>query len=116
MFENAKVRWAKFKKDAKDKAACCVVWVENNPELAIVIIPAAAAAIKGATKLGSKFVTKFNQDRMIKDVRTRCYDPSEGHYWFLKRELSNDEWLLVNRRHSNGERIGDILADLRVLK
>ena len=45
-----------------------------------------------------------------------CYDRSLGHYWRLKRELSNKEWLEIDKRKKEGERLADILADMRVLK
>lgn len=45
-----------------------------------------------------------------------CYDRSLGHYWRLRRELSNKEWLEIDQRKKNGERLSDILAELKVLK
>ncbi len=45
-----------------------------------------------------------------------CYDKSLGHYWRLKRKLSNREWLEINARKRSGESLGAILSDLRVLK
>ena len=45
-----------------------------------------------------------------------CYDRSLGHYWRLRRELSNKEWLEIDQRKKNGERLSDILAEMTVLK
>ena len=45
-----------------------------------------------------------------------CYDRSLGHYWRLRRELTNAEWLEIDRRKKNGERLADILEELKVLK
>lgn len=45
-----------------------------------------------------------------------CYDNRLGHYWALRRKLSNKEWLEIDRRKKNGERLADILAELKVLK
>ena len=45
-----------------------------------------------------------------------CYDRSLGHYWKLRRELTNEEWIAIDKRKRNGERLGDILAELKVLK
>ena len=45
-----------------------------------------------------------------------CYDRSLGHYWALRRELSNREWLEIDRRKKDGERLSDILKELNVLK
>lgn len=44
-----------------------------------------------------------------------CYDRSLGHYWKLRRELTNEEWLEIDKRKKNGERLSDILDDMRVL-
>ena len=45
-----------------------------------------------------------------------CYDRSLGHYWRLRRELSNKEWLEIDQRKKNGERLADILDEMKVLK
>ena len=45
-----------------------------------------------------------------------CYDRSLGHYWRLRRELSNKEWLEIDQRKKNGERLSDILAEMKVSK
>jgi len=45
-----------------------------------------------------------------------CYDRSVGHYWKLRRELSNKEWLEIDQREKNGERLSDILSEMKVLK
>ena len=109
-------KWQHFKKDAADKAAGVIYWAQSYPELAIVVAGGVFAVARGALKFGAKVLSRANQEAMQREIRRRCYDPSEGHYWFLKRDLSNEEWLLVNRRHLNGERLGDILFDLKVLK
>lgn len=45
-----------------------------------------------------------------------CYDRSLGHYWRLRRELSNREWLEIDNRKRNGERLSEILDEMKVLK
>ncbi len=50
----------------------------------------------------------------VKDLY--CYDRSVGHYWKLRRELSNKEWLEIDQREKNGERLSDILSEMKVLK
>ena len=120
MFErkekSGKTRIQRIKDKVRYNAYCALNWVERNPQLALMLIPAGVAVFKGTTKVCSKMMQRANMEAAQREIRRRCYDPSEGHYWFLKRELSNDEWLLVNNRHQSGERLGDILNDLRVLK
>ena len=55
-----------------------------------------------------------NKEKDLKDLY--CYDRSLGHYWKLRRELTNSEWVEIDRRKSNGERLADILEELKVLK
>lgn len=94
-----------------------VAWGKQNPEfVAVVVVPVAVAAVKGTTGVAKKLVQHWNNEQLDKQIKRRCYDPSEGHYWYLSRELSNQEWLRVNKRHESGERIGDILAQMNVLK
>lgn len=49
------------------------------------------------------------------DRRAWVYDRSLGHYWKLRRELTNDEWLAIDARMRSGERLADILKELNVL-
>lgn len=88
-------------------------WVNDNKEALVVIVP---VAIKGATTI-FKVIHKYGnlrKEEQLKDLY--CYDRSLGHYWKLRRELTNREWLEIDRRKQNGERLSDILDEMRVLK
>ena len=54
------------------------------------------------------------KEQDLKDLY--CYDRSLGHYWKLRRELTNDEWLEIDKRKKEGERLSDILDDMKVLE
>lgn len=54
------------------------------------------------------------KEQKLKDLY--CYDRSAGHYWRLRRKLTNSEWVEIDRRMNNGERLGIILEELKVLK
>ena len=56
----------------------------------------------------------LRKEEKLKDLY--CYDRSLGHYWALRRELTNKEWVEINKRKQNGERLADILSELKVLK
>lgn len=86
---------------------------ENNKELVLISIPILAGAVGKTIKFVSKRIN-LRKEEDIKDLY--CYDRSLGHYWRLRRELTNKEWLAIDERKKNGERLADILADLRVLK
>lgn len=88
-------------------------WTSNNKELLAAAIPAGA----GLATVVMKTVKKHTQLKGEKDLKDLyCYDRSMGHYWKLRRKLTSSEWLVIDRRRKNGERLADILSDLRVLK
>lgn len=106
MEENNK-SWLRRKFDS------AVAWCKENKEVLVVVVPAAAAGIAGACKLGGKLI---DAHKVHNHQNLTCYDRSLGHYWQLKRELSNDEWIAIENRRKNGERLADILSELKVLK
>lgn len=87
-------------------------WCKDNPEMAITIGSVIFAGGKYCVKAG----VKHRQIKEQEDVKNLyCYDRSLGHYWKLRRELRNDEWIEIDRRKQNGERLSDILYSMRVL-
>lgn len=106
--KRAELKW-KLQRKLRDGSE----WIIRNKEAVIILTP---IVIKGATSI-IKVVGKrcnLRKEEELKDLY--CYDRSLGHYWRLKRELSNKEWLEIDRRKRNGERLSDILAELKVLK
>lgn len=88
-------------------------WISNNKEMILLVGPAAL----GALTTGVKVVSKHAQQRKEQDLKDLyCYDRSLGHYWRLRRELTNSEWVEIDKRKKNGERLADILDELKVLK
>lgn len=105
-----KVYWANKFNNAKK-------WVVDNKELVIVMGP---VVVGGAVSLGKSLtrgVTRTINNRKEDELKNLyCYDRSLGHYWKLRRQLTNSEWVKIDKRKANGERLADILEDLRVLK
>lgn len=86
---------------------------KQRPDIALAVGTALVGAIGG----GIKFATKranLHKEKLLKN--NYCYDRSLGHYWKLRRELTNDEWVQIDKRKKNGERLADILDSLKVLK
>lgn len=100
--EKVREKWNDFK-----------TFVYNNKDLIIVVGPAILGVVTVTIKTVNKQV-KLKKEKDLKELY--CYDRSLGHYWRLKRELSNSEWIEIDKRKKNGERLGDILSELRVLK
>lgn len=64
-----------------------------------------------------RFVTK--RTNLVKEQNLKdkyIYDRSHGHYWELRRKLSNRELTEIDRRKDKGESLVDILESMRVLK
>jgi len=105
-FQDLKWRVEQKIQDGKD-------WVIENKEAIIVLTPIVIGIAAPIIKTVGKHITL----RKTKDLKELyCYDRSLGHYWRLKRELSNKEWIIIDRRKKCGERLSDILEDMRVLK
>lgn len=106
-----RVREFKFK--VRRKANQAKEWVIRNKDTLIAVTPIVIGCIATMTKVVGKSVNLHKEE----SVKNRyCYDNSLGHYWHLRRSLSNKEWLEIDRRKSSGERLANILADMDVLK
>lgn len=97
----------------QEKVITAKDWVYNNKEILVVAVPGLIGAGTAIVKVVGK---RFNLAKEQKLKENYCYDRSLGHYWALKRELSNKEWVEVDKRKQNGERLADILDSLKVLK
>ena len=91
----------------KTKAFCI-----NNRE---IVIPVAITLSTGLVKISKMAVKSKNLKKEEQLKEEYCYDRSLGHYWKLRRPLTNDEWLEIDQRKQDGERLSDILAELKVL-
>ena len=111
--EKQKIKMQMFKFKAKCAARDGLKWVVDNKELVITVTPVIVAGVTTVAKVANKSINLKKQED-IKNLY--CYDRSLGHYWALKRELSNKEWVAIDRRKKNGERLADILSEMKVLK
>lgn len=95
-------------------------FVTENWEMIVIFSPIIIAAGTGLVRTSGKVVSSVihnvNLTREKNIKKFYCYDRSLGHYWALRRNLTNSEWVQIDKRKAAGERLGDILADLKVLK
>ena len=111
IYESQRVQ--NFKSKVKEKLNNGKYWVIDNKETVMVLAPIVIGIATPIVKMVSKNITL----RKAKDVKELyCYDRSLGHYWRLKRELTNNEWVTIDRRKKSGERLADILDSMKVLK
>ena len=103
----------RFKREAKEKCLNAKDWFIRNKETILVLAPVVIGGTTAVVKTVGKRINLHKQED-IKNLY--CYDRSLGHYWALRRELTNREWLEIDKRKKNGERLSDILAELKVLK
>lgn len=102
-----------FKRKMKIKIHNGKDWCRNNKDLIITYTPMFIGGLTTVTKIVGKQMNN-GKEKELKELY--CYDRSLGHYWRLKRDLSNREWLDIDRRKQRGERLSDILSDMKVLK
>lgn len=92
----------KFKKGCKDHKAELLV-------LLPVAIPSVIDLVKIATKKNNLKEEKHLKENYI-------YDRYNGHYYETKRKVKSSEWLRIDHRKEEGELVGDILQDMKLLK
>lgn len=88
-------------------------WIIRNKYVIVTLAPAVVGGITTITKVVIKH-NNLRKEAKLKELY--CYDRSLGHYWRLKRKLSNREWVTVDKRRTKGERLADILSEMDVLK
>lgn len=88
-------------------------WCFDNKEEILLAIPAICGLLYKGSKTIGKRVNLAEEKRLKENY---VYDRSLGHYWELRRKLTNSEWAEIERRKRNGEKLADILSSMRVLK
>lgn len=111
-----KCKVTNFKRKVKEKVHNTVVWMEDNKEMLIIVVPAAASVVGGLFKLAKSVShnVSVKQEQRYKD--THIYDRSLGRYVELKRPLSNKDMQVILDRKDNGEKLSSILMDLNLIK
>lgn len=109
--ENQKIQDLKWRLSEKTKNV--KIFIINNKETIIVLAPIVIGVARPIVKSINKHIT-LNKTKDLKELY--CYDRSLGHYWSLRRELTNKEWITIDRRKKCGEHLSDILEDMKVLR
>lgn len=95
-----------------EKVNAALDWIDKHKWLISAALTTTTVVLYFKSKKVARVTVK--EQNYYKD--TRIYDPSLGHYWELRRKLSNREWLDVESRVKSGEKYGEVLASLGVLK
>ena len=102
-----------FKRKVRNGLNKTGAWIYRNKEMVIFFTPIVVGGMGTLVRVVGKNIN-LSKEKAVKDLY--CYDRSLGHYWALRRELSNSEWVEIDKRKANGERLADILSELKVLK
>lgn len=111
--DNVKGVYNKAKMEVIIKTNKAKEWVKNNPQFALAALTSITSV---GGYLGKNILKRSNLRKAEKVKQEYVYDPSLGHYWELKRKLSNSEWRKVEARKKSGEKMGEILDSMKVLK
>lgn len=114
-------KWEKLKRKTSEKAKNAMRWINQNKEMIVVLAPVAASS---AALLGKWVIKPIWKGTVVRANLRRqehiktgfIYDPSLGAYYELSRKLSNQQKIELDQRRQAGERIGNILGEMNVLK
>ena len=107
------VKMADLKYKARQKWTDLKTFCIEHTDIALAI----GSGVAGVVGWGIKNLVKARNQKKEELLKNNyCYDRSLGHYWKLRRELTNSEWVEIDKRKKNGERLADILDSLKVLK
>lgn len=111
-----KIKIRNFTNKVKEKVHDTYVWLDDNKEYLIVIIPAVMTVVEGGLRLSRSISRNIanKQEQKMKDMY--IYDRSLGKYVELKKPLSNSDMKTILDRRENGEKLSNILIDLNLIK
>lgn len=97
----------------KQKVEECKKFVVENKEVVVPIIVAGITGITTIVKKASKMI-QLRQDTNHRNKE--IYDHSTGTYWQLRKKITNNQREQLERRKLNGEKTGQILRSMNLLK
>lgn len=87
-------------------------WCIRNKQMVVTAAPLVFGGILEIIRIAGR-KANIDDEKELKNLY--IYDRSMGHYWRLRRELTNGEYLEIEKRRSEGESMGEILESMRVL-
>lgn len=98
----------------KDKIS---VWCGENKEIIVVMAPILVGSVVELVKISAKR-QNIKEEEYLKN--NYIYDRSNGHYYEIKNIRSskkrNKNFLEIDRRRNDGEKLYDILDSMKLLK
>ena len=93
-----------------------VEWVKDNPGEAAAIATGILMGIGAAGKGIAAVDRRITAAKERRDNQCNIYDPSIDYQWKTKRGLTTAQALEYQRRVAAGEKRGDVLKDMKVLR
>ena len=104
--------WEKTKHNLKKGCE----WIKENPREAAAIATGVLLGIGAAGKGIASVDRRIQAAQERHDDKCKIYDPSLDIWWETKRGLTNAQALEYQRRVAAGEKRGDVLKDMKVLR
>lgn len=112
-------KWNDFKAKAKKVKDGTIDYLADHPEVAlslgIAVVSGTVALVKGGIR-NAKTLHKLRVEKNLKELYVYDRTYGLGHYWKLRRPLTNSEWSMINSAVENGQKLGDILMRMGVLE
>lgn len=86
-----------------EKKRKAITFVEEHKEVIMVLAP---VVIGGCAKLVQLGLKTYNIGKQEELKNLYVYDRSLGHYWKLRRELDNSEWVEIEQRRKKWRKVG----------
>ena len=99
----------------KRKVKSGIDWIVANPEAATIIATVGVATVGGACKLAKSGIRAHNLKKEEELKNRYIYDRSLGMYLHTKRPLRNEDYITINERRKNGEKLSNILVSMDIL-
>lgn len=109
-------KWHQFTTKAKEKAMAAARWIHDNPDTVALVTTIGGALIGGGIKITKSAIRSHNLKKEQFNKERYIYDHSLGMYLRTRRPLRNNDYVIINARRANGERLSDILVSMRLLE
>lgn len=101
-----------IKEKVKDGFNDMVVFFESHPMVAIMLVSTGVSL----TKVAVKGICDVRKAKLEIASANSIYDRSLNARWQLRRPLTNEEMTILESRKNEGEKLGDILESMKVLR
>lgn len=111
--DSNETKFQRFKRKSKENFDKVKTWCADHPQEALGAITVFVTGAAGVSKTIGKQVA-LHKEKHLKD--DYIYDRSLGRYVELRKKLNQKDLVEISRRKREGERLTDILLDMRLVR